>query len=321
MGIPATRNLQRTQPLGCIVRRQGVHESTVSSAQRPRRAVRGRIDSNARAISADPAVRLAAVKPSQVTPVLHYRDIGQGLPVVLLHAFPLSGEMFLPQWTGLAHQARFLVPDLRGFGRSAVGEGPSEMGTMADDVLALLDKLGIASAVVGGVSLGGYVAMALLRNDPSRVLGLVLADTQMSADEPQARANRETFAQDILAHGSAAQVPRSANLLGPDASAALRAQVAEWISANPPEGLAAALRGMALRPDSRDILARFAGPLLVVVGEHDVPTPPAKAREIAELVPGAELVEIAGAGHLSNLEQPEAFNAALSRFLGRLSDG
>jgi pimeloyl-ACP methyl ester carboxylesterase len=261
------------------------------------------------------------VELPQVTPFLDHRDIGQGVPVVLLHAFPLSGEMFLPQWTGLAKQARLLVPDLRGFGRSGVGEGPSTMETMADDVLALLDRLGIASAVIGGVSVGGYVSMALLRRDPSRVRALVLADTQMSADDAQTRANRETFAQDILAHGSAAQIPRSANLLGPNASAALRAQVAEWISANPPAGLAAALQGMALRPDSRDILARFAGPLLVLVGQHDVPTPPAKAREIAGLVQGAELVEIAGAGHLSSLEQPEAFNAALSRFLGRLSAG
>jgi pimeloyl-ACP methyl ester carboxylesterase len=258
------------------------------------------------------------VELPRVTPAFDYRDIGQGLPVVLLHAFPLSGEMFVPQWTALAKQARFLVPDLRGFGRSGVGEGPSTMEAMAEDVLRLLDHLRIASAVVGGVSLGGYVSMALLRHDPSRVRALVLADTQMSADDAQTRANRETFAQDILAHGSAAQVPRSANLLGPNASAALRAQVAKWISANPPAGLAAALRGMALRPDSRDILARFAGPLLVVVGEHDVPTPPARAREIADLVPGAELVEIADAGHLSNLEQPEAFNAALSRFLRRL---
>jgi pimeloyl-ACP methyl ester carboxylesterase len=256
-----------------------------------------------------------------VTPVLDYRDVGQGLPVVLLHAFPLSGEMFVHQWTPLAKLARFIVPDLRGFGRSGVGDGPSTMETMADDVLALLDNLGIASAVVGGVSLGGYVSMALLRHDPSRVRALVLADTQMGADDAQTRANRELFAQDILAHGSAAQVPRSANLLGPTASPALRAQVAEWISANPAAGLAAALRGMAVRPDSRDILARFAGPLLVLVGEHDLPTPPGKARAIAELVPGAELVEIAGAGHLSNLEQPEAFNAALSRFLGRLSAG
>jgi len=250
---------------------------------------------------------------------LYYRDVGRGLPVLLLHAFPLSGEMFEGQWTALSGRARFVVPDLRGFGHSPPGTGPVEMGSLADDVLGLLDHLGIASAVVGGVSMGGYVSMALLRNDPGRVRALVLADTQMSADDAAVRDTREAIAQDVLANGTGVMVPRSAGLLSPAASDAQRAQMVRWILGNPPEGIAAAERGMAIRPDARDILARFAGPLLVVVGKEDVLTPPAKARAIAELVPGAELVEIAGAGHLSNVEQPEAFNAALGRLLDRLS--
>lgn len=249
---------------------------------------------------------------------LHYRDVGRGIPVVLLHAFPLAGEMFEAQWAALGDRARFVVPDLRGFGGSPPGAGPAEMASMADDVLGLLHHLRIDAAVVGGVSMGGYVAMALLRNDPGRVRALVLADTQMSADDAQGRANREAIAQDVLANGSAVMVPRSTPLLSPAASEAQRTQMVRWILGNPPEGIAAAERGMAIRPDARDILARFAGPLLVVVGKEDVLTPPAKARAIAELVPGAELVEIPGAGHLSNVEQPEAFNAALGRLLDRL---
>ena len=249
---------------------------------------------------------------------LHYRDVGRGVPVVLLHAFPISGEMFEAQWTALGDRARFVVPDLRGFGASPPGTGPAEMGSLADDVLGLFQHLGIGSAVVGGVSMGGYVAMALLRNDPGRVQALVLADTQMSADDAQTRANREAIAQDVLANGTAVMVPRSTPLLSPAASDAQRARMVSWILGNPPEGIAAAERGMAVRPDARDILARFAGPLLAVVGREDVLTPPAKARAIAELVSGAELVEIPDAGHLSNVERPEAFNAALGRFLDRL---
>ena len=226
--------------------------------------------------------------------------------------------MFEPQWTALGDRARFVVPDLRGFGESDGGSGPSEMSALADDVLGLLDHLGVGPAVVGGVSMGGYVSLALLRNDPGRVRALMLADTQTSADDEQARANREMTARDVLAKGSAALLPGVAKLLGPGASAALGGQVAGWITAGVPEGLAAAQRGMALRPDSRDILARFGGPVLIVVGADDVLTPPAKARAMAELVPGAELVEIPGAGHLANLEQPAAFNAALDRFLARV---
>lgn len=226
--------------------------------------------------------------------------------------------MFEPQWSALAQRARFIVPDLRGFGGSSVPAGPSEMGAMADDVLALLDHLGIASAVVGGVSMGGYVSLALLRNDPGRVRALVLADTQTSSDDAQGRAVREATAREVLAKGSTALLPLLDRLLGASATPELRARVSRWMTAGSPQGQAAALRGMALRPDARDILARFGGPVLVVVGTDDVITPPAKARAMAELVPGAELVEISGAGHLANLEQPAAFDAALGRFLQRV---
>jgi pimeloyl-ACP methyl ester carboxylesterase len=239
--------------------------------------------------------------------------------VVLLHAFPLTGEMFEPQWAALGDRTRLIVPDLRGFGESSTGTGQSEMGTMADDVLGLMDHLAIDAAVVGGVSMGGYAALALLRNDPSRVRALVLADTQTSADDAPARERRETTAREVLATGPTALLPSVDRLLGPSASPALRARVSAWIGGGSPEGFAAAQRGMALRPDARDILARFGGPVLVLVGADDVLTPPAKARAMAELVPGAELVEIPAAGHLANLEAPAAFNAALVRFLDRVS--
>src|SRR5262245_55397669 len=264
---------------------------------------------------------MSAAMPTWTAPGgmrLHFRDVGKGRPVVLLHAFPLTGEMFEPQWSALSGRVRFIVPDLRGFGGSAAGDGPSEMGAMADDVLALLDHLGIDSAVVGGVSMGGYASLALLRNDPSRVRALVLADTQTSADDAPARERRETTAREVLSKGPTALLPSVEKLLGPAAAPELRARVSAWITAGSAEGFAAAQRGMALRPDARDILARFGGQVLVVVGTDDLLTPPAKARAMAELVPGAELVEIPKAGHLANLEQPAAFNTALARFLDRV---
>jgi pimeloyl-ACP methyl ester carboxylesterase len=249
---------------------------------------------------------------------LHYQDSGHGVPLLLLHAFPLSGALFEGQVTALAGRARCVVPDLCGFGQSALGEGPTTMEQLAQDALALLDHLGIATAVVGGISLGGYASLALLRHDPGRVRGLLLADTQMGADDDAGRAGRETLAQDVLAHGADVLVERLLpRLLSPSAPEELRTSLAQRIRATQPAAAAAALRGMALRPDSRDILSRFSGPVLVAVGTEDVLTPPAKAREMVSVAPQASLVEIPGAGHLANLEAPGPFNASLAQFLLR----
>jgi pimeloyl-ACP methyl ester carboxylesterase len=251
---------------------------------------------------------------------IHYRDAGTGVPVLLLHAFPLSGEMFDAQVAALAGRARFIVPDHRGFGQSSAGDGPLTMESLAEDALAVLDHLGIGPAVVGGVSMGGYAAMALLRRDPGRVRGLILADTQVGADDDAARAARAQLAEAVLARGMEVlvegQLPK---LLAPSTTEAVRARVAALIRGNTPAGAAAALAGMAERADSRDILSRFGGPALVVVGAEDGITPLPKARAMADLVPGAELAEIPGAGHLANLEAPEAFNALLRPFLERFA--
>jgi pimeloyl-ACP methyl ester carboxylesterase len=225
--------------------------------------------------------------------------------------------MYDAQLAALSGQARLIIPDMRGFGQSTPGDNsPALMETFAEDALALLDALDVGPAVVAGLSMGGYVALALLRRDPGRVRALVLADSQVGADDEAARARREALAEQVLLRGPdvlvESQLPR---LLSASAAEATRTRVAAMIGTTSPQGAAAALRGMALRPDARDILSRFGGPLLVVVGAEDSLTPPEKARAMAALVPTATLVEIAGAGHLSNLEAPERFNQALADFL------
>ncbi len=250
---------------------------------------------------------------------LHYRDEGHGPPVLLFHAFPLHSGAFDAQVKALASRYRFLLPDVRGLGQGAPPSGPTEMAHIAQDALALLDALGLDSVVVGGVSMGGYASMALLREDPSRVRGLVLVDTQAGADDEAGRARREASAEEALREGPEAVVRAMLPRLvaaGPDSE--VGREVAALMRAATPQGLAAAQRGMALRPDSKDILARYAGPALVVVGEQDGITPVEKARQMAELVTGAQLEIISGAAHLPNQEQPEAFNAVLERFLSRL---
>jgi len=250
---------------------------------------------------------------------VHYSDVGMGLPVLLLHAFPLNGDSFAAQVSALSGKYRFIVPDHRGFGRSGPAQGVTEMSRLARDALAILDALDVRSAVVGGVSMGGYASMALAREDPGRVKALVLADTQAVADDEAAKQRREETARLVLERGVdvlvESMLPR---LLAPDAKPEVRRKVERMIRSNSPAGVAAALRGMALRPDSQDILARFGNPALVLVGELDTLTPLDRARQMQDLLQSAELVTIPRAGHLSNMEAPEAFNKALDSFLSRL---
>lgn len=250
---------------------------------------------------------------------LHYEERGQGTPLVLLHGFPFSSESFWPQLDSPPAGFRLLVPDHRGFGQSAPGEGVSTMEALADDALALLDALAIPQAIIGGVSMGGYVAIALARRDPGRVKALVLIDTQASADDEAGRARREAVAREVEEKGlgplAETMLPK---LLAPATSDEVKARVDRMMRAQSPAATAAASRGMATRTDGRDILSRFGGPCLVVVGEQDVITPPEKAKAMAALMPQARLEIVAGAGHLPNLEQPEAFHRAVGAFLGSL---
>lgn len=248
---------------------------------------------------------------------LHFRDEGQGLPVLLLHAFPLRGEMFAEQLGALSAKYRFIVPDLRGFGQSELGAvRETTMTLLAQDALALLDHLGVDSAVAGGVSMGGYAAMAALQLDPSRVRALVLADTQMGADDEAGRARRAALAEQVEATGmKAVKDALLPKLLAQPPAPEPERRVIDWMLSNPPAGTAAALRGMAVRADSRDILARFAGPALLIAGERDEVTPRKRADELAAVMGNAQVVEIPGAGHLANLDAPDAFNRALDSFL------
>jgi 3-oxoadipate enol-lactonase len=267
-------------------------------------------------------------------------ELRQGVPVLLLlHAFPLSRRMWHPQLAGLAGCCRAVAPDLPGFGGAGRGGGSGgtvragggggetaavcSMEEMAAAAVGLLDGLGVPAAVVCGLSMGGYVALALCELFPDRVRGLVLADTRAGADDDAGRQRRLESALAVTSGDPAALqaladslVPR---LLAPR-TLATRPELAAWlrqeIAAAPAAGVAAAQRGMAARPDRTSLLPRIAVPTLVIVGEEDAITPPVESVFLRDRIPGARLLTIAGAGHLSSLEQPEAFNAALREFLG-----
>jgi pimeloyl-ACP methyl ester carboxylesterase len=245
--------------------------------------------------------------------------------VVLLHAFPLDRHVWDGVVDALAESGwDVVVPDLRGFGESAYGEdGPDDdpsLAWMARDVLGILDRMGVSAAVFAGISMGGYVAMEIVRQDPARVAGLALVDTKATADTEEAAANRLRVAESVLAAGSTQALARAMvpSLLG-DTTRAERpevvAQVTSWIEAADPAAVAWAQRAMAARPDSLPDLASLAVPALVVWGVEDDMSPRPEQDLMVDAMRDARLVVVTESGHLSTVEAPEQVADALVTFL------
>jgi pimeloyl-ACP methyl ester carboxylesterase len=253
---------------------------------------------------------------------LAYDDHGIGLPVLFLHAFPLNRQMWQGELMTLLGDERYrlVALDWRGFGESDITTPVSTMEIFADDVAGLMDSLGIQEAVLCGLSMGGYATFAFLRKYPQRVAGLILADTRPGADGSEAQINRENVARIAETQGTGAiadlQVPRVLSEYTLQHHPEVELRVRQMIDAATTQGIAAASRGMAQRVDSTGLLSGITCPTLVIVGEQDVLTPPSIAQEYAAQIPGAQCVVIQHAGHLSNLEQPEAFLQTMRGFLG-----
>lgn len=256
---------------------------------------------------------------------LWVHETGAGPPLLLLHGFPLDHRM----WSGqepLADRMRLLVPDQRGFGRSS-GSLPASIAQLADDAAAVLEaRAGGAAAVVCGLSMGGYVAQHLAVRHPSLIRALVLVDTKLEADTADARAARHDLAGRVERTGQAvlaeAMLPR---LLGSSAGArrqpqrrAVEAILRDTILATPIPTITSALAALAARPDMTAALADLPVPTLLVVGAEDAITPPDCMERAAAVIPGSRMRVIADCGHMTPLEDPPAFNAALTEFLGGL---
>lgn len=253
-----------------------------------------------------------------------YRSHGTGPTLVLLHAFPLNMRMFEPQVAALADHMHVVTVDFRGFGASQLTSGDFSLEDLADDVHALMSKLGHAHFVLGGVSMGGYVALAYLRRHPETLRGLILANTRAGADTDEARQRRFKAVSEVTTRGTAglaASFPQTALAPGSvETRRDLVGQLHDWIAEANPMAVIGAQLAMANRPDSTAALAGIAVPTLVIAGEDDGVTPPEEARRMAEAIPGATIATIPGAGHLSNMEQPEAFNEAVRAFMAQFPD-
>lgn len=247
-------------------------------------------------------------------------DRGQGPVVVLVHGFPLDHRMWQPQIDALAATHRVLAPDLCGFGESALPQGKVTMDCYAKAIDALLTAKGVKEPVqLAGFSMGGYVAFAFLRLFASRVGSLMLVDTKAGADSAEAAEGRAKLAQKVLASGSSVAAEAMVPKLFCDATlkenTKLVSQVRQMMVDQDAASIAAALDAMAHRPDSTPGLALIRVPTLLVVGEHDVITPPAEMKKVAGGIAESNVVTIKNAGHLTTLEQPDAVNHALKKFL------
>jgi pimeloyl-ACP methyl ester carboxylesterase len=256
-------------------------------------------------------------------------EAGGARLVIFLHAFPLDADMWAPQLHALPAGWSAAAPDFRGFGGStpdpdSAARSGASIDEYADDVLALMDELGAARAALCGCSMGGYAAFAVLQRAPDRVSGLLLADTRATADTDAARVSRAAMLALLDRDGPAAvAADMRAKLLGPttkEQRPAVGDAIDNMMGRATSAGIGFAVARMMNRPDRTPSLAAFRGPVCVAVGEEDQLTPPAEAAAMAALVPGSSLVNIPRAGHLSNLEAPGAFNAAMHDWLERIHE-
>ena len=262
---------------------------------------------------------------------VRYADVGSGQPAVMLHAFPLTHAMWRPQLEAPPPGWRLIAPDLRGFGASdRVGPdaapraaGAQAMHDYADDVVGLLDELGLGQPVIAGVSMGGYVALAIHRRIGARLAGLVLADTRAEGDTDEARGNRRKMQALVMEKGPVAvadqMVPRLLGETTRRERPELEDEVRALVEANTAEAIHDALEALSGRPDSTGLLGDIRCPTLIVVGREDVLTPVPASAAMHARIHGSRLEVIDAAGHLATLERPELFSRVLTAFLDTIA--
>jgi 3-oxoadipate enol-lactonase len=255
---------------------------------------------------------------------LHYHDEGAGEPVVLVHGFPLSSDLWTPQRAALSADHRVITPDLRGFGGSDALHGTPSMDVYADDIVAILDELGVAQATVAGLSMGGYVTMALLRRRPDRVRGVMLVATKMTPDTPQGRQGRDDMIALAQTEGAGAVADKMLPNMLTERTRADDAELVtfarEMMASASVDGIVAALTALRERPDSTATLQSLDIPVLVVVGQDDKLTTVDDATAMHNTAARSRLEIIRDAAHLVNLEQPGEVNRVMLDFLQRTTD-
>ncbi len=250
---------------------------------------------------------------------LGVEDHGEGVPLLLLHGFPLSSAMWTPVRTALEQAARVITPDLRGFGESDKPTAGYAMEDLARDVVGLADALALDRFVLGGHSMGGYIALRVAAGHGERIAGLILVDSRAEADPPEGKARRDAGIARITRGETAAFLDEfTANLVGPSSKARaprLLDEIRAIAADAAPHALAGCLAGMRDRPDSSAVLPGLDIPALVIVGREDALTPPALSHAMAKSLPTCTLVEVPASGHTPSMERPIPTAEAMLGFL------
>lgn len=254
---------------------------------------------------------------------LNIEENGSGSPLLMLHGYPLSMEIWRPQIEFLSPSNKVITPDFRGHGQSYPAAGPYTMDLLADDCAAVLQVLGIEQpVVVCGLSMGGYVSLAFYRKYPSLVAGLILAATRAGADSPEGKINRDKASALAVEKGTYVVIEGMLPLLLSPKTYQERPElvsdVENIMGQTSLEGMVGALMGMKLRPDSTPYLKEIEVPTLIIHGADDQIIPLSEAESMHASIPDSALKIIPGAGHLLNLEQPRLFNQTVQRFIHKL---
>lgn len=250
-----------------------------------------------------------------------YFDEGLPLtePVILIHGFPFNKHMWESQLSVLKGKHRCIAYDVRGHGNSSAGESEFTIDLFADDLLALLDALKIEKAILCGLSMGGYIALHAIQKQPDRFARLVLIDTQCGADTPEGREKRMKTIAFIQKNGLQVYSEESLkNLFAPASLVAKKEAVLfiqNTILNTPAENICRTLQALANRKETCSYLPKIKSPVCIVVGKEDKITPPEVAQRMQSAIPGSQVHILEGAGHLTNLEAPEQFNAVIKKFL------
>lgn len=248
--------------------------------------------------------------------MISYTDVGNGKPIVLIHAFPTDQRLWEPQRNELKQHFRVVTLDLWGFGESSQTDGQAvTMSDYAAEVKELLDELHISRAIIGGESMGGYIALAFLEQYPEKVDGLILSNTQSIADNEETKSKREASALDVLGNGTSQFIEAfMVKALSSSANNQTKNTLRLITLTQTAMGIASALRGMALRYDTTNVVAMTTVPILFITGEHDLVISPQRSKDMHIMSKDSQLVTIPDTGHLANLEQPEQWNQAVIDF-------
>jgi len=252
---------------------------------------------------------------------LSYAERGRGLPLVLVHGFPLDNRIWESQLANLSDKYRVIAPDLPGFGKSQPPKSFT-MQSLADTLHAFLMQIKATPCALAGLSMGGYMTFAYERKYPTTLKALLLVDTKAEADTTDGKAGRNKMIETVRTSGSpaiaAAMLPKMLSPQSQESRPQLVQQVKSIMEACPPQTIEYALSAMRDREDYRDCCPSVALPTLIIVGDADAITPPAVAESMQKSIPHSKLTIIKGAGHLSTMEQPEQVNQSIRAFLATI---